>query len=299
MTGFRRHASYVWDSVQTYSYWRYAAFSPSALSRMLTFVGGLYLFLEMLDFFGIYTRDRYAAYAIFVVIAVSFVAAIITRTPTTRVIFKLPKKDLSIEVRIDDLLSMPGQVVISSNTTFDTDTANGIIALDSVQGQFASKYFPGRLGELDELIDRSLKDVTFETISDKPGKAKRYPVGTVARVDTHGQTFLFAAMAHMDEHATARSNVDILDGALSALWRYVAERGELADIVMPVMGSGRARLTIPRKKIIERIAQSFVDASRERIFSNKLVIVVRPADAARFEINLFEIRDHLSQNLHT
>jgi hypothetical protein len=37
--------------------------------------------------------------------------------------------------------------------------------------------------------------------------------------------------------------------------------------------------------------QSFANASRDKISSNKLIIVVRPADVEKFYINLFEVRD--------
>jgi hypothetical protein len=48
----------------------------------------------------------------------------------------------------------------------------------------------------------------------------------------------------------------------------------------------------------ERIAQSFSDASTERIFSTKLTIMVHPADAENFKVNLFEVRDLLVRSLH-
>jgi hypothetical protein len=50
--------------------------------------------------------------------------------------------------------------------------------------------------------------------------------------------------------------------------------------------------------MIERIAQSFADASKEKLVSNGLVIVVRPQDADSFGINLFEVRDYLVRSLH-
>ena len=55
---------------------------------------------------------------------------------------------------------------------------------------------------------------------------------------------------------------------------------------------------MPRKKVVELIAQSFADGSQERTFSNKLTIVVSPDDAANFSFNLFQVRDYLSQSLH-
>jgi hypothetical protein len=64
------------------------------------------------------------------------------------------------------------------------------------------------------------------------------------------------------------------------------------------MGTGRGRVAYPRKKMIERIAQSFADACSERAFSNKLIIVVRAEEASKFSLNLFQVRDFLGQSLH-
>ena len=90
----------------------------------------------------------------------------------------------------------------------------------------------------------------------------------------------------------------MLDEALEGLWSNMARKGELGDVIMPLMGTGRGRVAIPRKKIIERIAQSFADASQEQVFSNKLSIIVRPEDASKFSLNLFQVRDYLSQSLN-
>ena len=58
------------------------------------------------------------------------------------------------------------------------------------------------------------------------------------------------------------------------------------------LASGRGRVRPDRKRMIWTIAESFVDESRERKISDKLVIVVRPEDAQKFQVNLWEIKDH-------
>ena len=67
-----------------------------------------------------------------------------------------------------------------------------------------------------------------------------------------------------------------------------------------MLGTGRGRIQLPRRKVIETIAQSFANASRDRIFANKkmLVIVVNPDDARQHNINLFQIKDYRGQALH-
>ena len=85
---------------------------------------------------------------------------------------------------------------------------------------------------------------------------------------------------------------------LAGLWDFIARRGEIGDLAIPPIDTGRGRLELPRKKIIELITQSFADASRERVFANKLAIVISPDDASKHEVNLFELRDFLTLSLH-
>ena len=45
------------------------------------------------------------------------------------------------------------------------------------------------------------------------------------------------------------------------------------------------------------IAESFFKASIKNKFTDKLIITIRPKDAENFEINLYDIKDHLKHIL--
>jgi hypothetical protein len=290
--------SYWTSSLRTKSYWRYALFSQSAAARILAVAGGLYLFIEMLDFFNVYTRDKYSRFAFVLVLLASIAVALFTRRPVSKVSYKLPGRDVSIDVVIGDLFSVDGAAVISSSTTFDTNIADETISPDSLQGQLALRFFKGNTKEIDRQIEASLADQPSIPRASAKGKSKDYDIGTVAKVTAGDKLFYLVAMSKWNEHGNAYSSVAMVDDALEGFWRYLAERGELTAVVLPVMGRGRGRIQLPRKKIIERIAQSFVYASKERVFSKKLTIVINPLDAAANGINLFEVRDYLVGSLH-
>ncbi len=290
--------TYYWNSVRTWSYWNYALFSLEGGGKFLAALGTLYLFVEIADFFKVYKQDQYGHFGIVILVALSILYVLAARRPVSRVRYKVPKKDLSFEVVIGDLFDRLGELVISSSSTFDTDMSAGLIAADSLQGQMAARFFGGQTAEIDRQIELSLGKEPFHMNERRPGKKKEYPIGTVARVSAHGRNFYLVAMAHMNENGTAESDPKILDEALERLWQNLAKKAELGDVVIPAMGTGRGRVSLPRKKVIERIAQSFADASGEKAFSNRLIIVVRPQDAERFAINLFEVPDFLGMSLH-
>ncbi len=290
--------SYFRTSITSRSFWRHALFCGEAGKLVLSAVGALYLFVNILDTFKIYEKTKYTQYQIIFVVLFAIIYTIVTRRPISKVMYKIPKRDLAIEVRIGDIFGVDGEIVISSSTTFDTDMSSGLIAQNSMQGQLALRMFKGQTDEIDRQISESLKNEKFEIIEGKPGKLHLYPIGTVAKVSAHGRNYYFLAMSDMNKYGTAESSLEYVETSLIGLWKFMTERGELGDLIVPLVGTGRGRVEYPRKKVIERIAQSFINASRDRIFSNKLVIVVYPADVERFGINLFEVRDYLGHSLH-
>jgi hypothetical protein len=248
----------------------------------------MYLFVEILDFFGFYTRDQYSSYAVFIFLGLSVIISILCRRPTNTILVNFPHKDFSIEVRIGDLFDAAGAVMISTNTLFEADVAGKKISPNSLQGQFTAKYYTGSQVELIEALKEGMG-----AIDGSPP----YPLGTVIPITTHGKTFYFCAMADLNEQGNASSTLSGVKQSLEGLWAHVRESGELQELAVPLIGTGRGRLQIPRKKMIEIVAESFVAASREGVFADRLVIAILPSDANKFEINLWEVKDHLKRAL--
>lgn len=289
---------YFFKSVFTLSFWRYTLLSGEALVKIFAIVGVQYALIDMADFFSIYTKDRYSHYAIIVMVVIAIFWVLFTRRPITRFSYKLPSKDLTLDVKIGDLFEGSNDVIVSTNTTFDTDMAGGLIDTDSIQGQVATKFFNANTEEIDRQLDAELARVQGTTRSDAEGKKLEYPIGTVARVKSHNRTFYFVAMSRLNAQGNASASPRDTEDALREVWAFVLTNGNLRDLSVPLMGTGRGRTGIPRKKMVERIAQSFVDGSKDRVFSNRLSIFIRPQDAEDAAINLYEIRDYLVQGLH-
>lgn len=279
---------YIWDTISSKAYWQYVLFSRAGAESVLVFFGAFYLLVETLDFFRVYSRDQYASWAFLIIILFSILASILYRLPTKSILLTFPKYDFSVEVRIQDLFSISGAVMISTNSDFELDIAGGKIAPDSLQGQFTARYFTGNQNELYEQISKALRDI---------GGSAPFPMGTTVPITTHGKTFYFTVMADLNDRGNASTTTEKVIRALEGLWIHVREAGELQELTIPVIGTGRGRLQPSRKKMIALIAESFVRASEQGKFTDKLVIVVRPEDASRFKVNLYDIKDHLNHAL--
>ena len=274
---------YFFGTLTSKAYWRYI-FSFGGIKSILAIYGFIWLIIESLDFFNVYTRDKYGTYAFFIFILISILISILLRRPIKSIVIPFKEHDFNLEVRIEDIFEVQGATVISSNTDFEADIASGRISVDSLQGQFTAKYFTGNQNELIKDIKTELKAVD--------GKAP-YPMGTTIPIHTHGKTFYFLAMAVIGESGNASSSVTDIKNAMVGLWNYVRISGELQELAIPVMGTGRGRIKMSRKKMIALIAESFVKESVNNKFTEKLIITIRPEDAENFGINLYDIKDHL------
>jgi hypothetical protein len=278
---------YIFNSIFSRAYWRYI-FSLEGLKSILAIFGIIWLIVETLDFFHVYTRDKYASFAFFIFLILSVVISIFLKRPIKSISLAFPEHDFTIEVRIANLFDLSGATMISTNTIFEADVAAGKIAVDSLQGQFTAKYYTGNQNELIKSINEEL------VLINSPSP---YPIGTTIPIHTHGKTFYFTAMAELGPGGNASSSLSQVQDALNGLWEYVKHRGELIELVVPIIGTGRGRVKISRKKMIAQIAESFVKASAQSKFSEKLIIAVRPEDAQNFGINLYDIKDHLNHVL--
>ncbi len=279
---------YFLESIFSKAYWQYVLLSKSGIESILAIFGFFYLLIEALDFFSIYTRDKYASFSFFIFLILSIILSIILRRPINSIIIVLPKEDLKIEVRIANLFEVSGAIMISTNTEFESDVAGGKIAPDSLQGQFTAKYFTGNQIELISNINKFLDGIEGSS---------PYPIGTVVPISTHGKTFYYTAMSELNENGNAFTTTANIKEALTGLWKYVIEAGELQELVLPVIGTGRGRLLISRKKMINIIVESFAEYSEISKFTDKLIIVIRPEDASKFGVNLYDIKDSIKHSL--
>jgi len=277
---------YFIDTVTSFAYWRYVLFSRLGLQSALAIFGALYLFIGALDFFSIYTKDKYSIWAFPLVIGISIFVSILTRRPITSISVSLPNQDSCVEVKIGDIFDEEGAVMISTNTLFESDVAGGKIAPTSLQGQFTGRYFTGNQNELISSIN-----------SQFGGRKPPFKMGTTFPVTTHGKTFYFTAMAKLNESGNAYTTQSDLKEALIGLWEHVKNTGELQRLTVPLIGTGRGRVSLTRRKIIRLIVESFVEASKNGPITDHLIVIIRPEDARKFKVNLYDIKDHLNHIL--
>ena len=53
---------FLLDSITSKAYWQYVLFSRAGIESVLAIFGSCWLAIETLDFFQVYTRDKYGPY---------------------------------------------------------------------------------------------------------------------------------------------------------------------------------------------------------------------------------------------
>ena len=245
------------------------------------------------------TRGNKWFFLTYVVVAVLW--AVIKCRPRSLVEHRLKGRDVWIEIQITNIFDVEGAYVISTNTTFDTSVSKGLISPLSLQGQFTKRYYYNeeRYHYNEEQLDRDIEESLvgqepIKLLTDgRKGKTARYEIGTVAQVRPNNQLVYLPAIAHMNKHGTAGSSPEEVIEALGKLWNYIAVRGELAPLVVPILGTGRAKITVPREEMIREIVNSFIAACSEKRFAPKLTIVISPEDYREPNIDLPELGHYL------
>ena len=209
---------------------------------------------------------------------------------------KIEDDDLQIVVKVSDLFCInASSYVIPTNTFFRTVMEGEYISPQSVQGSFQIKYFRDKTDELDGLITSSLEQqgVEYEESFDIHGSVKKYPIGSVAKVDHKGKHYYFVAINDVNKFGKPENqgypNVDI---ALNRLIETINTIGHCDDLAMPLIGTGRAAI---REATVEKVVENTVDRflmSTDKI-CRKLFICIRPRDYLEGKADLKKIQKYI------
>ena len=231
-----------------------------------------------------------------ILVLIGIVASLVKNNEKISCKGRVKDDDLQIEVKVNDLFSIKASsYVIPTNTFFRTIMDKEYISPDSVQGAFQLKYFKKNRSELDKLIEDNLKlqGIEGEDRTDNYGAVKKYPVGTVAKIDVKGKHFYFVAMNDVNKYGKPiGQKYDNVDIALKGLLKSILLFGHCDDIAMPLIGTGRAAIReATLDNVIEKTINTFV-SSQDKI-ARKLTVCIRPKDYLEDKIDLKRVEKYI------
>ena len=231
----------------------------------------------------------------YVVVACSIIYLLIKIWPQTSFYQRIKNTDIHVGFKIGDILEVKeDDIIIPTNTTFDTSLKRDIISRHSIRGQFLIRFFKEETKQIDAMISQNLKGRNKNISSKKnKGKKARYSIGETITIKIPGQQncSYWVAIAEMNQNCTAHSSLPVLTQALCSLWNYINSNGEKNNLVIPIMGSGMARIPATKNKLICEIFQSFIVANKESHFSKKLTVYLHPKDLN--DIDIEEVKEFI------
>ena len=245
-------------------------------------LGTVWLFVKVMSEFNIPTAHLTPSWLL---LGLPLVVAIWSKRPIPFVRHKLRGQDVTVELRVGDIFKLGGAKVISTNTTFETDL-DGVISLGSLQGKFTKKLYDS-IDHLDRDLEKALEGV--ETLGAPRRGRTEWPIGTVARLNPQGNTVYMVAVAQLNDHGVAQGTKEDVFRSLGMLWHFIGEEGEHEPVCIPILGTGRARVTVPREEMVKEIVRSFVAACGERKFTELLTVVISPNDYIKHQMDLDEL----------
>jgi len=257
-------------------------------SSFFTLLGTYWLIIELLDyFFGNEALDKYKNF--WIVIVASVAVSVLMNLQKLTYSYFIKDKDIKIKLVIGDIFKQHGDIVIATNTTFDTTMENDFISKHSIQGKLFLKYY-SKIEHLDKDIECALKEVEpVEILDRKHSKCKRYEIGTTIKLKHNDFKSYWLALSDVNEFGKPFSSFSGLQSSLESLWSFMSTNGHMDRLVLPILGSGRSSLNESREKILKEIIYSFVSFSRERKITEELVICISPNDYVNKKIDLCEI----------
>jgi len=217
--------------------------------------------------------------------------ALFRSRPLSSIEAKVEGRDICIEIRVVDIMKLDGYaVVVPFNSRFDP-TLDALKTDSSIAGLVLKNCYSTHVEQLRADLNRALDKVTPESSSEE--EIRRYKLGTVATTRAADRTFHFLAMSDVGHRGRAVGSFEGVKGSLPSLWSFLATDADKGDLAIPVIGTGKLRLTTPREEVIREIVRSFIAATAERVFCERLCVAIYPGDVAKYRMDLAKLKRFL------
>lgn len=274
------------------------------IKSVFSTIGGIYTvseieekFLKTHNVFDILENSN-----IFLGLFIIFIFYVLYHRKKDEVSYHLDKKDISIRLKLSDILKINNSaIVIPTNTTFDTTMHDSFISEKSIQGKFQKLFYEVDFAELDSLIQNSLDEqypnpTDFEILDDRDNsKRKRYKIGTVAKITKNKVHYYFLAVADVNKKGKPENvSMENVTQSLGGLWDYLIKDGNSEQITIPVICTGRAGLKDGNlEDVVRETIFSFIITSREEFIAKGLTVCIFPLSLKEANVTWDKLCEYL------
>lgn len=187
---------------------------------------------------------------------------------------KIPSTDSLFEIIFGDIFNDARIFVIPVNEFFDGDLGDHV-SEESLHGKFIKRVLKGDSRRFYELTDAALSGVESTEVHRISGRCRKYPIGTVAKIDISDKRYLLAALSRTDTTTLkASATVPELWTCLVGIWDSVRIYSGGFNTHIPLVGGGLSGVGLPTRDLIEMILTSFVVCSKKNKVADKVTLVL-------------------------
>lgn len=258
-------------------FWKYFMSAIAAVSAFATILSVL---------FPIKISLCIAIWIALVIVVASLIYAMAQVSSKTKITINV-QQQLKLTIKQGDLFACKGVILIPVNEYFDTHVGDGVINENSIHGLFINKIFKGREDELDDKIEEALKSYDNPEEKERAWKKKKYKLGTCARIEDNGNTYLLFAFTHFDENNKANIERYEYASVVNDILNRAAEICENRPVYMPLFGTGLSRINLPAQQVLHYLTDTILFASPLVILGG-LNIVMKSLDDMDVNLNMIE-----------
>ncbi|CAF4885898.1 unnamed protein product [Rotaria sp. Silwood1] len=177
-------------------------------------------------------------------------------------------------------------IIIPINNKFKVNPGGHLGTSPSMLAQFVRDFYDNKPDNLQYEIDKELQ---LEKYSDIKISSDTYKIGSVICLKAKGRQFYLLANAVLNVQHRSQVTKELLEQSLNELWIFLSEHAGKEKFILPVLGTGRGRITMTREEVIKEIVLSFIASCSEKNYADKLIISIHPKDITEHGLNLGEI----------
>lgn len=245
--------------------------------RTLEVFGSLFLLFEVLVFFNEQSLAIRLKSFWWIFLLFGLLVIILTSLPKLKYVFKDENKDFILKIVIGSIWNQKGTIVIPVNNKFDFINNGMTKGNTSVIQQLIKNNFQNNHQRLQTFIDPYLQNEIYEKKKIDPDSGV-YPFGTTLKVDIENRDYYLVCTSKLNEMDRSSTSISELRESLNGFWSYLSQNGVKDDLVLPIIGSGRGRIKMPRRELIKEIANSYYQFDSSIAFCNSLTICIYEND---------------------
>src|SRR5690606_15996555 len=119
---------------------------------------------------------------------------------------------------------------------------------------------------------------------------------TVVPIYRNEKQFYLLSSSNLNEQNRSKTTTDDLRKALIELWSYLTIKGSKDNLIIPIIGTGRGRITLTREEVIKEIVLSFLASLSQDSYCEQLIISIHPDDLKKYNFKLDELLDFIKLN---